>query len=135
MLLPIAIHKEKDSVYGVTVPDVPGCHSFGEAIEEAISNTKEAIYGHLQTLVELGEKFDVTPSAIADLVADDDLVDATWAMVEIDLAKVDPTPERVNISLPRYVLRRIDEFTKSSHDTRSGFLARAAMHELEHASS
>ena len=132
MQLPIAIHKDDGSVYGVTVPDVPGCYSFGETVEEAISNAREAIYGHLETLLEIGEKQEIKESSIESLVVTPDFSGAIWAMVDVDLSKVDPTPERVNISLPRFVLSKIDSYTKAKHESRSGFLARAAMNELAH---
>lgn len=59
MQFPIAIHKDEGSVYGVTVPDIPGVHSWGDTVDKAIRNTREAIAGHLQTLAELGEDVDV----------------------------------------------------------------------------
>lgn len=127
MEFPIAIHKDDGSVYGVTVPDIPGCHSWGDTINEAIRNTKDAIYGHIETLLELGDQADFSASSIDDLTGNEEYAGATWALVDIDLAELDPKPERVNVSLPRFVLRRIDEYTKAHHETRSGFLARAAM--------
>ena len=33
MFIPVAIHQEKGSVFGVTMPDVPGCQSWGDTIE------------------------------------------------------------------------------------------------------
>lgn len=30
MKYPIAIHKDKNSCYGVTIPDLPGCFSAGD---------------------------------------------------------------------------------------------------------
>lgn len=134
MQLPIAIHKDDGSVYGVTVPDVPGCFSHGETIQEAINNAKEAIYGHLEALLEIGEKAEIKESSIETLVANPDFAGAIWAMVDVDLSKVDPSPERVNISLPRFVLSKIDSYTKAKHETRSGFIARAALNELAHSS-
>lgn len=134
MQLPIAIHKDDGSAYGVIVPDIPGCHSWGDTVEEAIKNAKEAIYSHLETLLEIGEKTEINESSIDDLIINPDFSNAIWAMVDVDLSKIDPTPERVNVSLPRFVLNRIDSFTKSNHETRSGFLARAAMNELSHVS-
>jgi predicted RNase H-like HicB family nuclease len=134
MQLPIAIHKEDGSVYGVTVPGIAGCFSFGETVEEAINNAKEAIYGHLEVLLEIGEKPEIKESSIDSLIANPDFAGAIWAMVDVDLSKLDPTPERVNISLPRFVLNKIDSYTKAKHETRSGFLARAAMNELAHSS-
>ena len=131
MFIPIAIHKSEGSVYGVTVPDIPGCHSWGETIEHAVANAKEAIVSHLETLIELGEPVDIEVSDIAELATQEDFEDATWAVVDVYLSQIDPTPERVNISLPRYVLKKIEAHTKTTHQTRSGFLAKAALHEME----
>lgn len=130
MEFPIAIHKDDGSVFGVTVPDIPGCHSWGDTISQSITNAKDAIYSHIETLLELGEQADFVASSVDDLVTREEYAGAVWAVVEVDLAALDPKPERVNISLPRFVLRRIDEYTKTHHETRSGFLARAAMHAL-----
>lgn len=127
MQLPIAIHKDPDSVYGVTVPDVPGCFSFGETLDEAVVNTKEAVLGHLETLLEDGEDVALGASTLEDLVAKEEYRGAVWVMLDIDLSALDSKPERVNISLPRFVLRRIDEFAKQHKETRSGFLVRAAL--------
>ena len=32
MKFPVVLHKDADSEYGVTVPDVPGCFSAGAAV-------------------------------------------------------------------------------------------------------
>ena len=127
MQLPIAIHKDPDSVYGVSVPDVPGCFSYGETLDEAVVNAKEAVLGHLQTLLEDGEDVALNASSLDDLVAKDEDHGAVWVMLDIDLSALDSKPERVNISLPRFVLRRIDAFAKQNNETRSGFLVRAAL--------
>lgn len=132
MQFPIAIHKDDGSVYGVLVPDVPGCHSWGETIDEAINNAKEAITGHVETLLELGEEASISASTIEELRSNTEYEGAVWALVDVDLATLDPTPERVNISLPRFVLHKIDNFVKDRHETRSGFLARAALDVMAH---
>jgi predicted RNase H-like HicB family nuclease len=128
MEIPIAIHKDPASVYGVTVPDVAGCFASGDTISEAMKNAREAIYAHLETMIELGDDIDIKVSKIEDLASQDDYVDAIWALVDVDLSKLDPTPERVNISLPRFVLGKIDSYVASRPgEKRSGFLARAAL--------
>jgi len=132
MQFPIAIHKDAGSVYGVTVPDISGVHSWGDTIDEAIRNTREAIAGHLQTLVELGEDVDVTCSTIEDLTKQDEYAGAIWALVDVDDEELDRTPERINVSLPRFVLRKLDQFAEKRHETRSGLLARAAMELMAH---
>lgn len=134
MRLPIAIHKDSGTSYGVTVPDVPGCFSYGDTVEEAISNAKEAVIGHIETLLELGEPIDFKASEIDELKSQEEFKDAAWGFVEVDLSELDSKPERVNISLPKFVLHRIDQYVTSHHETRSGFLARAALSAMAHES-
>ncbi len=44
------IHKDPDSDYGVTVPDLPGCFSAGSTIDEAMAMAREAIELHVEGL-------------------------------------------------------------------------------------
>jgi hypothetical protein len=50
-----------------------------------------------------------------------------WALAEVDPALLSDKAERVNITLPARLLRRIDDYARAHHETRSGFLARAAI--------
>jgi hypothetical protein len=52
-----------------------------------------------------------------------------WAfgMVNIDPAALDNSSERVNILLPRRVLRRLDELAKAHGESRSGYIAHLTM--------
>ena len=45
----------------------------------------------------------------------------------MDLADLDDKTERINITLPRKVLRVIDEAAKRSGESRSGYLARVGI--------
>lgn len=132
MLFPIAIHKDDGSVYGVAVPDIPGCHSWGETLDDAVRNAKEAITSHVETLVALGEDVEISCSTIEALATLDDYAGAIWALAEVDLSRLDSKPERINVSLPRFVLHKIDAYVERRHETRSGFLARAALEALAH---
>lgn len=127
MEFPIAIHKEPTSDYGVSVPDIAGCHSWGETIEQAIHNAREAIESHIATLIECGENIDLSPTPVDVLMKQENYADAVWALVDVDPTKFDTKPERVNISLPRFVLKKIDEFAGRHQESRSGFLARVAL--------
>ncbi|SAK96623.1 hypothetical protein AWB80_07238 [Caballeronia pedi] len=127
MEFPVAIHKDPDSCYGVTVPDIPGVFSAGDTVDEAMKNTKEAIYSHVSILIEDGLDVSLVPSPIEDLIPNPDFAGAIWAYVEVDLSKLDSRPERINISLPRFVLHKIDSYVEARHETRSGFLARVAL--------
>lgn len=127
MEFPVIIHKDEGSVYGVSVPDVKGCHSWGDTIEEALRNTKEAIHSHIEVMLEEGMAFDASPSRIEDLMAQEDYAGGIWALVDVDLSKLDTKPERINISIPRFVLAKLDSFAEGRHESRSGVLARAAL--------
>jgi predicted RNase H-like HicB family nuclease len=44
------VHKDQDTSYGVSFPDVPGCISAGDTFEEAIDNASQALAGHLAAM-------------------------------------------------------------------------------------
>ena len=126
MLIPVAIHKDTDSLYGVTVPDIPGCFSAGETIEEALSNTREAIVFHLEGMLEDGEAVTVSTRQIEELAQEADYAGATWALIDVDLQRLSLKQTRFNVSWPEYLLARIDAYAEAHHETRSGLLAKAA---------
>jgi predicted RNase H-like HicB family nuclease len=127
MEIPVAIFKDEGSVYGVNVPDIRGCHSWGDTIDDALKNAKEAIYSHVETLVELGAPVEIAQSRIEVLAQQAEYAGAVWALVNVELEKLDSKPERINISIPRFVLSKIDDFAASRHETRSGVISRAAL--------
>ncbi len=55
----ILIEKNEEGSYTVTVPLLPGCITQGDTIEEAISNAKEAISGHIEAIKTLGKPIPV----------------------------------------------------------------------------
>ena len=55
MRYPVVVHKDPHSDYGVTVPDLPGCFSAGETLDEALQEVVEAIEAHLEGLLLDGE--------------------------------------------------------------------------------
>ncbi|GBE18969.1 hypothetical protein BMS3Abin16_01581 [archaeon BMS3Abin16] len=53
MKLKVVIKDDKeDGGYNVSCPAIPGCHSQGETVEEALENITEAIEGCLEVLNE-----------------------------------------------------------------------------------
>ena len=130
MFIPVALHKDEHSVYGATVPDLPGCFSYGDTVEEALANAKEAAYFHIDGLIEDGLFQDLVPSSIETLQAQDEFKDAVWVMLEIDPTKISSQQTRFNVSWPQYLLNRVDEYTAAHHETRSGFLAKAALNAM-----
>lgn len=45
--------------YHAYVPSLPGCHSFGETVEEAQTNILEAIEVHIESMLADGESVPV----------------------------------------------------------------------------
>jgi predicted RNase H-like HicB family nuclease len=127
MDIPVVIFKDEGSVYGVNVPDIKGVHSWGDTVEDALKNVKEAITSHIETLLELGESVEIGQSKIGDLQGNPEHAGGIWALVALDLDQLDSKPERINISLPRFVLGKIDRYAASRHETRSGLLSRAVL--------
>ena len=120
-------HHAKPGV--VTVPDLPGCTSAGDTLGDAINNAAEAIRGHVQTLIEIGQPVGL-PSAGApvDLPAGH-LV----GVVDVDLESDAPPLRavRLNVSIPATALVIIDAAAKITGTTRSAFLTRAALTYIE----
>ena len=130
LFIPVAIHKDEGSVFGVSVPDVPGCFSYGDTVEDALKNAQEAVIFHVEGLLEDGEFDSLTPSSIEDLQDSNEYPDALWALVDIDLSRLSSKQTRFNVSWPEYLLARVDEYAAAHHETRSGFLAKAAQQAL-----
>jgi predicted RNase H-like HicB family nuclease len=126
MRYPVVIHKDKSSDYGVTVPDLPGCFSVGTTMEEALLNVIEAIECHLEGMLFDGETI---PEALSVEVHQRNKAFArgTWALVNVDLSRLDSKAKRINITLPERVLALVDEQAKREGESRSGLLARAVL--------
>ncbi len=115
-----------DTAFGVVVPDLPGCFSAGDTLDEAIDAAREAAAAWIDAALDDGRPIPRASSLEAARAIPDY---AGWAVgiVELDEALADDTIERVNITLPRRVLRRLDDLAKVQGQTRSGFIASLAL--------
>lgn len=126
MRYPVVVHKDDDSDYGVTVPDVPGCFSAGSSIDEALNSAIEAIECHIEGLLINAEDVPV----LTDIEAhkdNSDFADGTWALVDVDLSKLSGKVRRVNVTIPERILTKIDAFAKKNGESRSGLINAAAI--------
>lgn len=125
---PIAIEPgTRRRAWGVVVPDLPGCFSAADSgVDEAIDKAREAIAVWIESAVDAGEAIPV-PSSIDALRKSPDYEGWIWAVVDVDPAILDETVERVNITLPRRVLARLDAKARQAGATRSGFIAQLAL--------
>ena len=131
MKYPVVVHKDPESDYGVTVPDVPGCFSAGETMSEALENIREALELHFEGLVADGEPLP-QPQEIDAHIANPDYAGGVWALIDFDVTSYLGKAVRFNATLPEGLLARIDAYVKThpKQKSRSGFLAEAALRAL-----
>jgi predicted RNase H-like HicB family nuclease len=117
------IHKDANSDYGVSFPDLPGVITAGSDLDEARKLATEALAFHLEGLAEDGEAVP-EPSSLEDIMAIAENKDAVAVLIDAPDAEVKSV--RVNVTLPADVLSEIDKYAEREGFTRSGFLAQAA---------
>lgn len=90
MHYPVAIEPgSAKAAWGVVVPDLPGCFSAGDTLEEALLNTEEAIIGWIEATIDEGHDIPA-PSAIEELrAAHKALQRWIWAVVKVGPSKRD----------------------------------------------
>ncbi len=126
------VHKDEDSCYGVSFPDIPGCTSAGDTLEEALANAREALAFHLEG--EIADERELPkPRTVDEIKADPTLSD--WRegamLVLVPLVMDRGTARRVNVSFDPGLLEAIDDAAKARGMSRSAFLASAARKEIE----
>ncbi|WP_353203866.1 type II toxin-antitoxin system HicB family antitoxin [Sphingomonas sp.] len=104
--------------YGVFFPDLPGCVSAGDTLQDAARNAEEALDLHLSGLAEDGVAFPA-PSDLDAIPTDPDVIEAARMLVR---GEQPGRSVRVQVSIDEGLLARIDRVAPN----RSGFLADAA---------
>jgi predicted RNase H-like HicB family nuclease len=51
----VILEQANDGSFSVSVPDLPGCYSCGDTVQEALEMVREAIRGHVQLLKDQGQ--------------------------------------------------------------------------------
>ncbi|MBE7372985.1 type II toxin-antitoxin system HicB family antitoxin [Pseudomonas lopnurensis] len=132
MKFPVVLHKDSNSDYSVTVPDVPGCFSAGETMSEALENVRESLSLHFEGLIADGAPLP-QPQEVDVHATNPDYAGGVWALVDFDVTPFLGKAVRFNATLPEYLLARIDVYvqTHPQQKSRSGFLADAALRVLQ----
>lgn len=127
MRFPIAVEPGTEtSAYGVVVPDLPGCFSAGDTLDEALANAECAITTWIETTLDNNGTVPA-PSTLEALHLDPPYAGCVLAVVSIDPALLDDTPEHVELTLPRRILQRLDEKAHAAGISRSGLIAELAL--------
>ena len=115
LVFPILIEKgDKNHAWGAIVPDLAGCFSAADNEQDLLTNTREAILLHLDSIETVP-----APSSLADVARAGFLT----ALVDVDFNE---KVKRVNVTFSESMLRQIDRAANSRGKSRSEFLADAA---------
>ncbi|MGV7078475.1 type II toxin-antitoxin system HicB family antitoxin [Testudinibacter sp. P80/BLE/0925] len=141
MLFTIGVESpdNQDQAYGLVVPALfthnHSCFSAADEQDDILPMVTDVIRLTLESLVESG----VDISEIKDrgfkhykTLEDFDHCD-TWLLIDFDISEYLGKKQRVNISMPEYLLKRIDQQVANLsglYKDRSHFLATAAHREL-----
>lgn len=106
--------ENQDGAFGVFFPDIPGCISFGETLEEAQENVKQALELHVYGLEKSGEEL----PASSEKLDIEDVKNCIVIPISIypDLVKneMDNRRVRTNITIPSW-LKDIAEENKVNY--------------------
>lgn len=100
---PAIFEAEQGGGYSVSVPDLPGCYSQGETLEEAFDMTRDAIGIYLSQLESDGNVFPAASDPAQIVKANNEFV----ALVDMDLLaykqRHDNRAVKKTLSIPRWL--------------------------------
>lgn len=122
------IHKEEDTAFGVSFPDLPNVFSAADAEDDLVANSIEA----LRLWAE--DEAMPAPATYEQIMARDDvrteLANGAFLM-RVPFIDDDTRVVRANLTFEKGMLEAIDSAARERGLTRSAFLASAARKEIE----
>ncbi len=113
----------EDSAVGICFPDFPGCISSGDNLENALKNGREALELHIEGMLE--DKEDIPLSSNASLILDymKENPGGMLALVTVEIPE--GRSKRVDITIPEFLLAKVDRKAREEHSNRSKLIARS----------
>ncbi len=105
--------------YSVFFPDLLGCVSAGDTVQEAVIAAEEALRGHLEAMVRDGETIPAQRS-LDEIEHDPDVIEAARVLVRAELPG---RSVRFNVTMDERLLAEVDKEVTIVGTTRSGFIA------------
>jgi predicted RNase H-like HicB family nuclease len=118
----LAIMDNGGGMWGVRIPDLPGCYGAGKTAEDARNDAISAARAWAQYQTEKGRRLPI-PKNLAEVISD---VQPNEVVLMIPVLVDSGRPVRANISLDASLLESIDKAAKDRGLTRSAFLVSAA---------
>lgn len=117
--------------YGVVFPDLPGCTSTGDTVEQAYEHAFEALALHIEGMIEehapLPEPSPFNAPLPQWLAAEAGRIERT-VLVPV---KLPGGAIRISITMDKGLLSRLDAIASANGDTRSGYIAEAVRERME----
>ncbi|MFJ4372434.1 type II toxin-antitoxin system HicB family antitoxin [Pseudomonas japonica] len=131
MQYPICIEwGDERTATGIQVPDIPGAVTAGDTFEAAYAAAVEVAHIMLEEIAGSGQPIPM-PTSIANHRNHPDFKEMGWGMLEIDITPYLGKTEKVNVTLPGFVIQQIDRYVRDHNvKSRSSFLADAALEKL-----
>ena len=122
MIYPVYVHRDEGTAYGATVPDFEGCFAAADSLKDLAA----AVQAAAEALFE-GEDAGIPEPSDPEELNGEEFQGGSWAFIDIDTGKLNTAKERVNISVPVFALREIDEHIVKLGENRSHFLYSTAL--------
>lgn len=131
MRYPICIEwGDENTAVGIQIPDIPGAITAGDTFEEAYSAAVEIAHLMLEEIARDTGNVPLPTSAAAHR-KNPEYDGMGWGMLDVDITPYLGKTEKVNVTLPGFVIQQIDRFVRQHNiKSRSSFLADAAMEKL-----
>lgn len=122
LFFPAIIEGGDEPGYSVFFPDLPGCTSAGDTIDDAARHAEEALRGHIGLMLRDGEPIP-TQRPLDAIEHDPEVVEVGRILVRVE---VPGRALRINISMDDGLVEAVDRAAAARGMSRSGFLAEAA---------
>jgi predicted RNase H-like HicB family nuclease len=98
-----AIFHHEDNAYWVEFPDLEGCQTFADTLQEALASAQESLTGYLLTLLEEGAEI-ASPSDISEITPEEN---SFTTLVSCDLSKYNYTKSvKKTLTIPSWLNER-----------------------------
>ena len=127
-----AVIDGEPGAFGLWVPDMPGCTSMGETVEEVLLNAQEALRMWAEDAAADCETLPA-PRSFAEIAKEPEVAAALKegaALAIVPLLIESGRSVKANLSLDAWLLAAIDEAAAARGLTRSAFLSSAAREKI-----
>jgi predicted RNase H-like HicB family nuclease len=122
----VALVHHENGAYGISFPDFPGCTTVAHDLDGAVAKAAEVLAFHVEGLAEDGTL--PRTRSMSELERDPAFrEDAEGALLVLVPYNPPTRAVRINITVDELLLSRIDRAAEAEGETRSGYLAKAAV--------